>query len=63
MLLAPIGTDGHFDTSVKEASETGIRVASHALVNEIQIDLNALPECSFRELHHGLDARMRGGCG
>jgi hypothetical protein len=43
MLLASIGTNGHSDTSVKEASETGIRVGSHALVN-----LNALPECSFR---------------
>ncbi len=63
MLLASIGTDGHFDASVKKASETGIREAFYAFINEIQIDLDALAECSFCKSHHRLDARMRGGCG
>jgi hypothetical protein len=63
MLLASIGTDGHSDASVKESSEARISVVFYALVNEIQIDLNALTECSCGKLYHGLDARMRGGCG
>jgi hypothetical protein len=42
MLLASIGTDGHSDATIKETSEAGVRVASYALVNEIQIDLNTL---------------------
>jgi hypothetical protein len=63
MLLATIGTDGHFDSLIHEAGETRIVETFHSFIDEVKVDIDALAKSCFSEPKNCLDALMRWGCG